>query len=164
MDSIKPYFGSPAQNESHFYPVSLWQAAKIFPIYYADRFEERMSDGRISVAAFQRSQAQSTVFWAEQLLLSLNEDDHEYVNGFIYTSLTSDLSNEGPAAVWYVHPFKMALCLHKHPPMSSDFDYTDDVFLLRCLYKALPADKFEFRPLYDLHFVGADQDAPFEGG
>jgi len=158
MGTIKPYLGSPLQHESHFRPVSLWDAARIFPIYYADRFEERKADGRISVAAFQRSQAQSTVFWAEQLLESHSVDEHELINGFTYTSITNDSGNEGSAASWYVHPLKMAICLHKHPPLHSDFDYKDDLFLLSRLATALPKDKSKFRSLYDVHYIGEDQD------
>ena len=133
----------------HFEPISLWDAALIYPIFTVDRFEMPRADGAISVAASRRAQAESTLFWAEQLLQAVGKEriaGHPYVEGFVYTAKFPGMKGY---ADWCVSPFEMARCLHRTPPAEADFDYSDWKFISRHLARALSTTKKEFRPIYD---------------
>ena len=121
----------------------------IFPIFAVDRFENPRADGAISVAASVRAQAQTTLFWAEQLMQAVGKEriaGHPYVEGFVYTSKFPGMKGY---ADWCVCPFEMARCLNRTPPAEADFDYSDWKFISRHLALALPTANKEFRPIYD---------------
>lgn len=133
----------------HFEPLSLWDAAWVFAIYAVDRFEKPRADGAISVAANRRAQAQTTLFWAEQLMQAAGKErisGHPYVEGFVHTSKFPGMKGY---ADWCISPFEMARCLHRTPPAEADFDYSDWKFISRHLALALPPANKEFRPIYD---------------
>ena len=133
----------------HFEPISLWDAGWVFAIFAVDRFEKPRADGAISVAATQRAQAQTTLFWAEQLMQAVGKErirGHPYVEGFVYTSNSSEMKSY---ADWCVRPFEMARCLHRTPPAEADFDYSDWRFISRRLALALPNANGELTPIYD---------------
>lgn len=144
----------------HFDPISLWDAGLIFPIFAVDRFEKPRADGAISVAATQRAQAQTTLFWAEQLMQAVGKErtpGHPYVEGFVYTSKFPGMRGY---ADWCVCPFEMARCLHRTPPIEADFDYSDWEFISRHLARALSTEKKKFRPIYDPTCLESERD-PF---
>lgn len=137
------------QSAEHFEPINLWEAARIFPIYASDRFEQAREDGAISVAAARRAQAESAKFWGEQLLQSVGKDrieGHPYRDGFIYTSNFPGCKGY---ADWCVLLFEMSQCLQRIPPQEADFDYADFKFVSSRLSLALPAQHRKNRPIYD---------------
>lgn len=137
------------QSPDHFDCISLWDAARVFPIFFIDRFEQPRDDGAVSVAAARREQAQSTLFWAEQLMQVGGKEKisgHPYIEGFTYTSYFSGARG---GSDWCVRPFEMAQCLMRAPPKESDFDYSSVEFLSRCLARALPDRSRKLRPIYD---------------
>lgn len=137
------------QSADHFEPISLWDAAWVFPIYAIDRFEKPRDDGAVSVAAARRAQAESTQFWGEQLLQSEGKDrikGHPYREGFVYTSKFPGCRG---SADWCVLPFEMAQCLRRTPPKDTDFDYSDFKFVSSRLALALPDPRRKNRPIYD---------------
>ena len=137
------------QSAEHFEPVSLWDAALYFPIYAIDRFEKPRDDGAVSVAAARRAQAQSALFWAEQLMHAVGKDKtpgHPFLEGFMYTSKFPGAKGY---ADWCILPFEMAQCLRRHPPQDADFDYSDFKFVSRRLAAALPRTWKKMRPAYD---------------
>lgn len=135
------------QSAEHFDPINLWMAAHVFPMYSAERFQQRKENGSISVAAVQRAQAQSAVFWADQLMDAFKSGStNPYRDGFICTSKVEGCLG---SAVWGVSPFVMAGCLLKTPPSDSDFDYTDTAYVSGRLAFALPKSKKSLRPIYD---------------
>lgn len=137
------------QSAEHFEPISLWDAASFFPIFAIDRFEKPREDGAVSVAAARRAQAQTAVFWAEQLLQAVGKDrvpGHPYREGFVYTSKFPTAKGY---ADWCVLPFELAQCLLRHPPKNADFDYSDFRFVSRRLALALPDQLKKMRPVYD---------------
>ena len=137
------------QSADHFEPISLWDAAWVFPVFAADRFEQPRADGAISVAANRRAQAQTTLYWAEQLMQAVGKDrvaGHPYLEGFLYTS---KFPGARGYADWCVQPFEMAQCLLRTPPSESDFAYSDLKFISRRLALALPIENRELRPIYD---------------
>ena len=137
------------QSADHFEPISLWDAGRVFPIFYVSRFEQPGADGAIGVAASQRAQAQSIVYWAEQLMQVVGKEcvaGHPYVEGFVYTSKFPGMRG---CAEWCISPFEMAQCLHHTPPSEADFDYSDYKFISARLALALPTANRDLRPIYD---------------
>ena len=137
------------QRADHFDYISLWDAARVFPIFFIDRFEQPRDDGAESVAAARRAQAQSTLFWAEQLMLAVGKEKipgHPYVEGFSYTSYFAGAKGSSD---WCIRPFEMAQCLMRTPPGEADFDYSKFEFLSRRLALALPDRSRKLRPIYD---------------
>lgn len=137
------------QSADHFEPISLWDAAWAFPIFAPDRFEQPRDDGAISVAASRCAQAETTVWWAKQLLQAVGKDrisGNPYHEGFTYTS---KFRGARGYADWCFLPFEMAQCLRNAPPAESDFDYSDPKFLSRGLALALPIENRELKPIYE---------------
>lgn len=151
------------QSADHFEPISFWDAGRIFPIYAVDRFERRREDGAISVAACLHARAQTTLYWAEQLMQAVGKErvtSHPYFEGFTYTSFVSGV--RWAAADWYISPFEMARCLQRTPPIDADFDYSDLKFISSHLALALPNANKDLRPIYDPTCLDIEREPFFE--